>query len=256
MTILVGVLCRDGVVIGADSSATLGTGQHRTIEQPIAKIDIIATRFILAGTGYVGHNQRFKDTIERSGVHKRMHEISCIEVGRILAKEGMEDFVSTLSIAANGQPRAPYGALVAFYAKKQFGLCEFDVQHFQPELKNEKFWYVSMGSGQVIVDPFLGMIRRVFWSGGPPNTQDGVFAVTWALRHAIELNPGGIGGEKAIAVMKLDENNKPLAKLLSADEISEHDANVIDMERHIGEFRLQQSGEKPVPQAPPIPSQA
>lgn len=38
MTILVGVLCKDGVIIGADGSATFGAGQMRTIEQPIDKL--------------------------------------------------------------------------------------------------------------------------------------------------------------------------------------------------------------------------
>ena len=48
-----------------------------------------------------------------------------------------------------------------------------------------------MGSGQPITDPFLALMRSIFWGDGLPTVQDGTFAVTWALEHAIEVNPGG-----------------------------------------------------------------
>ena len=46
MTILIGVLCKDGVVIGADSSATFDAGGIRTIEQPTKKIDLLMEKLL------------------------------------------------------------------------------------------------------------------------------------------------------------------------------------------------------------------
>lgn len=62
MTVLVGVLCQDGVVIGADSSMThtLATGQTGTIEQPTDKIYRVGPDVLIAGTGVVGLVQRFR----------------------------------------------------------------------------------------------------------------------------------------------------------------------------------------------------
>lgn len=57
MTILVGLLCKEGIVIGADSSATFGSAQFRTIEQPTDKIEIIDNQIIVAGTGQIGLGQ-------------------------------------------------------------------------------------------------------------------------------------------------------------------------------------------------------
>ena len=51
MTAIVGVLCRDGVVIGTDSSATFTYGPQRTIEQPTEKLSIVDQSVIVAGTG-------------------------------------------------------------------------------------------------------------------------------------------------------------------------------------------------------------
>ena len=63
MTILVGILCKDGVVVGTDSSATFAAGQFRTIEQETKKIDIISGQIIVAGTGQIGLGQRFYSQI-------------------------------------------------------------------------------------------------------------------------------------------------------------------------------------------------
>lgn len=61
MTTVIGVLCSDGVVIGTDSSVTLGVaGRFSTIEQCSEKLDVIADQVIVAGTGAVGlrYNQK------------------------------------------------------------------------------------------------------------------------------------------------------------------------------------------------------
>ena len=63
MTAIVGVLCRDGVVVGSDSASTsiTGFGQMvmKTIETPSKKINVINDRLIVSGTGEVGLHQRF-----------------------------------------------------------------------------------------------------------------------------------------------------------------------------------------------------
>ena len=49
MTAVVGVLCKDGVVVGSDSSATFGPHpQFHTIEQRCKKISVIEDRIIVA----------------------------------------------------------------------------------------------------------------------------------------------------------------------------------------------------------------
>ena len=64
MTAVVGILCSDGVVVGTDSSMTMASGTFRTIEQPTEKLDVVDNRAIIAGTGSVGHGQRFRNVIE------------------------------------------------------------------------------------------------------------------------------------------------------------------------------------------------
>lgn len=98
MTVVVGIRCTDGVVIGSDSAMTFGRSpQHPTIEQfHPNKIDIVGSNIIVTGTGHIGLGQRFTHEVEKvsnSDVIKNGH---VVEVGQILAraafwKDGVPD---------------------------------------------------------------------------------------------------------------------------------------------------------------------
>lgn len=227
MTVLVGLLCRDGVVIGSDSAATFSAGQVRTIEQTTQKIDIVGGKVIVAGTGQIGLGQRFTAVVQRAWDAKHIRG-NAIDVAKMLCAEGINDFLSTHA------PRE-YGCLVAYPISGKPHLCEFAISDFQPELKTDRLWYVSMGSGQPICDPFLGLMRKAFWKSGPPNVQDGVFAVTWAIQHAIDLNTGGVNGPVQIGVMST-KNGELHAHLLSDGELAEHINSVEGAIAHLGEY--------------------
>jgi 20S proteasome alpha/beta subunit len=229
MTSIVGIACQDGVVIGTDSSATLTTGRLHTIEQSTDKLEIIHDMVIVAGTGQMGLGQRFCEVVRRlwsEGAAKK----GPIEFGKALALAGIEDFASTQA------QKGSYGALVAFPCNSQPHLCEFSLADFQPELKDDKFWYVSMGSGQTITDPFLGFIREVFWESGRPKLQDAIFAVTWALEQAVQLNAGGVNGPIRLAVLERVSGNYR-SRRLSDEELGQHRQNVAAAKAHLREFR-------------------
>lgn len=236
MTVLVGILCKDGIVIGADSAATFAAGQLRTIEQRTQKIRIIDDSVILASTGEIGLGQRFAAILENAWAnhHIKGHPV---EIATSLSSNAIHQFGATFAQPPNIQ----FGALAAFPCNKKPYLCEFSIGTFQPELKDENLWYVSMGSGQMIADPFLALMRKVFWQDEQPTTQDGIFAVTWALTHAIDCNPGGINGPIQIAEMTSKKGNK--ARLLSDDELAEHRQNVAGVEEHLREYPKKLLGE-------------
>ncbi len=237
MTALVGILCRDGVVIGSDSSSTFGVSPNfRTIEQITKKIQIIGDRVIVAGTGEVGLGQRFCYLVhscwEGEG-HSKFRQQAIIAMVTAFAKVGIDDFAKT------GVQRGSYGSLMAFPCEKRLNLCEFATATFQPEMKTPDMWFVSMGSGQPITDPFLALLRRVFWPKAQPSVKEAIFAVVWTLEHVIELNPGGIQGPPQIAVLEYqgEKDPQPRARLLDDDAISEHQDNVKGAEIHLAKYR-------------------
>lgn len=235
MTSIVALRCSDGVVIGADSAVTFGSsgGRVLTIEQHTSqKIRIIGNRVILAGTGQVGLMQRFHAALERESDASTFDSIETgIEFGKKLSDIGLRDFNDT------NLRNIEFSAFVAFVAGGQPYLCELDGDsHFQPELKEPTdLWYVSSGIGQQITDPFLALLREAFWSEGPPNLRGGIFTALWALKHVCKINAGGIGDPVNIAV--LDQNAGNVARMLTAEELAEHDNVVEGAMKHLGSFR-------------------
>jgi 20S proteasome alpha/beta subunit len=241
MTIVVGVLCEDGIVIGADSSATFVEGVRPTIEQRTEKIQIIHDCIAVAGTGPIGLSQRFCWVINEKWLELR--EKSAMEIALTLARETIGNFQFT------GVQRGEYGALMAFPAQGKLHLCEFAVRDFQPEFKTERLWYVSMGSGQSIADPFLGFIRGMFWQDECPSIQEAIFAVTWTLEHAIAVNAGGINGPARIAALECDHNQSVTVRVLSEEELDEHRQNIEEAKSLLRGFRAKHT-ETDIPDIP------
>lgn len=231
MTAIVGVLCKDGIVIGTDSSATFGQGPHlRTIEQPMEKLHVIGDHIIVAGTGEIGLNQRFCKIV-KDAWEKNEFKGSEIDVVKMLTKRAIEDFSSTYAQTGT------YGSIIAFPVNHKPFLCEYSLTNFQPELKTGRLWYCSMGSSQPITDPFLALMREVFWQDGLPDRHEGIFAVTWTLDHAISVNPGGVNGPIRIAVLERDEKTKLRARLLEDTELAEHRQNIDEAKQCLRDYR-------------------
>ncbi|MDO9371289.1 MAG: hypothetical protein Q7U07_01675 [Gammaproteobacteria bacterium] len=243
MTILVGIKCKDGIIIGSDSSATLSTGQISTIEQVTKKIEILHEQIIVAGTGQIGLGQRFCDLVDRGYSERQFKAMNGIQMASEITHLAVKNFSHT-SASKGG-----YGALVAFPAGNDIHLCEFSITDLQPELKTTGIWYASMGSGQLIADPFLGLMRSVFWADGMPSLQEGIFIATWTLQHAIDVNAGGVNGPIQLAVLTKDG-----ARMLSEDELTEHQENVSGVVSHLRSYKDKLSGKStmPVPDVPKI----
>ena len=187
--------------------------------------------------------QRFKTIAKQAYERNLFAGPDYIHAGKTLSRLGIEDFAHT-----HLKPGL-YGALVGFHMGNQPRLCEFAVLDFQPEFKDESIWYVSMGSGQPITDPFLALMRSIFWDDGLPTIQDATFAVTWALEHAIEVNPGGINGPIRVAILERskDGDDSFVARILEDGDLQEHKEHIGTVKSLLRDYAadLQQSQEVP-----------
>lgn len=249
MTAVVGILCSNGVVVGTDSSATFAhTSSFATIEQTTEhKLVVLEERVLVAGTGPVGFGQRFRLLLNQL-LQQNLLDGKPMEAAKQVSAAMIRDLVQT------GCSPGDFGALVAFPSADDFHLCEFGVPDFQPEFK-EDLWYCSMGSTQPITDPFLALMRDIFWESGPPNVQDGMFAATWALEHAIQVNPGGVNGPARIGVLQRDESGELRARGLKTEELDEHRQNIEAAKDALRQFKIDQAprAESPeLPKPPPV----
>jgi hypothetical protein len=239
-------------VLGSDSSATFGAFPHyKTIEQTVKKTAIAGNVFLHAGTGQIGLGQRFHAVLEKVAVSHdpRRNDSAAVDIGKVICQNAIKDFAST------NCEKGQFGALVAYIGpNKKFGLIEFPSVDFQPELKTNDLWFASMGSGQPIVDPFFGLLRSALFNKEQPRLNEGIFAAVWALQHVIELNTGGINGPPQLGVIAKDKSDKFFeARLLSEDELVEHQQNVSAMTEYVAAYRDRLSGKVLPAAAPPSP---
>ncbi len=254
MTVLVGVLCQEGVILGSDSSATFAAGNLNTIEQSVQKTFVIGNDVILATTGAGGLGQRLQHILqtlrglrEFHWSEKHWYELVC-EVCRSMLQNMQATYLEPGQV----------GALLAFACQNTFHLCEFGVTDFQPEMKDPRSWFVSMGSGQMITDPFFGLLRRTMFRDSQPTLNEGGFAASWALHNAIQLNTGGINGPIQLAELRrLGPGLAFQARLFGNEELAEHGGAVKSIENYLADYRphLVSTTDiiKPLPEPPATP---
>jgi hypothetical protein len=255
VTILVGVRCTDGVVIGADSMATSSAGPHHLMQiLSDDKINIIDNKIIIASTGSVGLSQRLAVVVKNAWNAKAFQK-PCIECAREIARAAVQDFEHTgvprLSPAHGG---LQFGTLMAAPLDGAAQLIEFGTSDFQPEIKKDRIHFVSIGSGQLLADPFLAFVSRVLWGGNIPDVQMGAFGVYWVLSHTILFAPGGVGPPIKIAVLK-KEKGAWVARSVEGDELQEPEQHVAEIEKLIAGYPraiIEAAKATPLPTPPPV----
>jgi 20S proteasome alpha/beta subunit len=256
MTIAIGLKCSDGVVMEADGAATLGDVGLRTIVQPTTKLSIIDDRIIFGFSGPVGLSQLLYDRACTAcrGIQNRGLPAAC----RLLRDEFLKDATTAFQTAALARnvvggiasENIVHHTLLALEVESRPQLIQFDYQ-CHPEWTTDALPFVTIGSGQPIADPFMAFIRQVFWRDRLPSLAEGRLAVYWTLEHAIRTAPGGIGRPIQIATLETNEDKNLLARILSKEELKEHEVAITAVEEHLQNF---QSAQRPEADLPPPPS--
>jgi hypothetical protein len=126
-------------------------------------------------------------------------------------------------------------------------LAEFATNDFQPEIKTDKLFFVSMGSGQMLADPFLAFVSKVLWKNKMPAVDEAKFGVYWVLDHTIKLAPGKVGPPIRLATLRKVEN-----VWVAAEQDTQEFAQYVDeIEQHIGKF-IRAAVEEALPNPPPV----
>lgn len=227
MTLIVGVICRDGAVVGADSVATAGTA----VEQQVSdKITIEEDNVIIACSGAAGLSQLIKE--ELSGSWHDVKQFSCSKDVRNAISDAMYAQIEPTVKRAKSAGNAFSGCdtLVAMPINYNPVLFHFNGLADSIE-RNSDLPFVSIGSGSRFADPFLAFLKRILWRDSAPNsTRMAVFGVLWTLQHVSKVSPGlGVGEPHRIAVLE-NRGSGWIANRLSEGELLEHRQAIIDAE--------------------------
>ena len=248
MTLIVGVRCTGGVVLGADGAATLadplGMG---TVIQPVRKLRVFDATVIMGASGPMSLVQLYCDRVEvlwKKRKPGRNRSTSLPDVQRQIydaiskdAAKALRD-AETMSkvLGANAAAMlASTSSLIALPVAGQAELIECDYTG-KPEAKSDDLPYAAIGSGQRLADPFLAFLRRMFWADQPPTLSQGLLAAVWTLEHAIRVNTGGVSHPIQLATLTENPEGDMDARLLSSEDIDEHLQSVDAIEEYISAY--------------------
>jgi hypothetical protein len=156
------------------------------------KIQIFNNAVIVATTGAVGFTQRLHFHIEAAIKGGVFTNFTAREATANIPKRFLPDLQES-NATKWGNDGLRFGGLIAAAVTDGPFLAEFGTTDFQPEIKTGKLFFVSMGSGQMLADPFLAFVCRVLWGSKMPDVDHGKFGVYWVLAHTIKLAPGQVG---------------------------------------------------------------
>ena len=233
MTLIIGVRCDDGVVIGSDSVTTYSSYDGtRTIEQEIdTKVRIIENCALYASAGAVGPSQDILSALnsnwQRINRRPRHHivkkELSDTISGQI--KNYARRMEETLVMPNRETPfvtKVGIECVMAVPIAKDHHLFRFD-HHGNPEEYLTELPIVAIGSGQVQADPFLAFVKRVAWNDKQPDSvKQGIVGVLWTLQYVIARNSAlGVGGEPSVGILER-EQGKWVASVLKGERLGMH----------------------------------
>jgi len=263
VTIIIGVLCSDGAVIGADTQATVANAGGNVGKEPTKKLRVLTDRdAIYTHTGEAGAGQRIgemlkttldakpaspaklRDEIQNQlpGIYQQIMDGAARNVAS--APEGVQ---THLLMSLRRQLSPSNGGFVATYIGEEIALVAFE--------NLEEIWLVDqknpsavMGSGSSVGAPFMSFVRRVLWKGEVPTVQDAVLGVAWALSHAIDHAPTGVGGDAEIAVCQRLEGE------LRVEQLGEED--LAGVRQLIGDIEtaITDVGRRPVNEQDEVPT--
>ena len=222
MTVVVGIRCKDGVVIGADSSATSSFLQNfPVLEDHVQKIDIVGDRFIIAGSGSMGIFQLLREKCNLILQEADTWEKSKFEFGKAI-RNGFEEELNTIK----ADMQSCIDVLIAYDSKGEPTLMEISAANTQrqPEWKElHQLWYASIGSGQIHADPFLGFLRSVYVPKmkNAPDLKLGKFMAYWTVRHVCNVNAGGVKEPIYLATLSKTNKQRCMASMVPDEELSE-----------------------------------
>ncbi len=199
MTALVGIYCKNGIVIASDSALTV----NGIIEQIYSNKLVVdpARQLITAfSCSDLGFAQRYRNKIVKEwdtpakDIEEKINNLSRI---------GLEEFYDTHY--PQHKLKVPASFLIGFVQDGEHYLIGLPEGGFQPVRYDQYHWYCTIGSGSEIIAPLIGFIREIYWQNGAPNIAQAIFHAYMCLHLAIKINTGGVNGDIHIGVIQRDE---------------------------------------------------
>ncbi|MDX1486153.1 MAG: hypothetical protein R3229_16900 [Alphaproteobacteria bacterium] len=214
MTVVVGILCENGVAIAADRQTT------NTVFLPVLSPKPIQTSTgVTTKVSRIGNGTLFG--ISGSLAVGQEYEQLIIKCENNFSKNNYDRAVKNLKndVVSNVKSRFETAKVMKEAVGEIQAYCQsvcecvfatnFKDGHKLVQIVNDGVFDVAddsnpvrvIGSGQLHADPFAAFLKNTFWPNKLPTLEEGILAAVWAVDYAIEVGAQDVGqGIDAFAV--------------------------------------------------------
>jgi hypothetical protein len=238
MTLIIGIKCKDGIVVASDSAATYGQPLgSSTVIQHTPKLDIVDNQIIMGTSGPVGLGQIFLEELRDKWPSIIGHEKLADATAQISAHlfSRLEPFIQRANsfgplLGNNVLSSVLSSTIIAFPFNNGAVLLNLD-HMMNPEVASETLPFQCIGSGQAHADPFLAFFKRVLWDDQcPESTGEGVLGALWTLNQVMRAYADkGVSGTADILTLKRVGENWQADRLLK-EQMELHNEAIAEAE--------------------------
>ena len=231
MTLIIGVKCEDGIVLGAD-----GAIADISIRMGGKKLSPILNSGMIGHAGPTGLGQRLTEALESGLKLNTPKELlkNCIQDIYYAVIQNDWKIINEAKVVYGEQVVNSITSLMALYFHDEFRLinigacCEIYEITFEIPI-------FCIGSGKFNADSFLAFIWRVIWSGKIPKISDALLGVYWTIDHSIKITPGGIAEPIQMMLMNKENGNLNFEEFYK-ENTADFEEGVRDFENHIKNY--------------------
>ncbi len=204
MTVVLGLLCKDGVVLGADGASSI-VDRNLNIGYEKAKIRIWSegntTLGATAGSAEFGQSCRY-------GVKKLLQDSASPPTDVRAFGDAWSAFVrqdfEKWDLKFEGDE-----ALIAVDLGKRPGLFKLSGCNMFPSIIQPEAWSQAIGNSSQIIESFFEFLKDTFWSDALPTVAAARLGATWAVQHTIETRGLGVNGPVNVGELRGGHGNRP-----------------------------------------------
>ena len=242
MTVLIGLLCSNGAVLGADRAVThTDSSKMPVAEGELQKITVFeGGRAAVAISGNVGGGQLVVDSLRKfsdetaGGASKSRTEAVALDTIREALQQRSNDYLRAFKeLGFQGLPASEWikdaskkviGSGIYIRGVGSGGKCRpcvvtfdggYEVEHLQDGVP-----FSAAGTGSHFAIPYMLMLRELLFLKVLPDVDQGMKAVYWALDATIRARAGfGVGQGIDLAVLQATMDGSFRVRLLVQGEL-------------------------------------
>lgn len=228
MSLIIGIYCTDGLVLGADDAAHFGSYAQPTIRAAYKKIRIVDGISAISVASTVGVLQQYEDVLatmhngEAFPAKRPVEAMNALRDGFLASTNAQYQVAAMIQheLGKEAWSSCASEVLVATRVAEAYRLYHFD-KCLAPQEVTEDLPFVAIGTGRNTADPFIAHLRRIYYRDKCPNLALGIMTAVWTLKHAGETGAPSVGVGRQIVTLFKKADVYGIQEL-SAEQLQEH----------------------------------